>query len=73
MDEDPGHGRNGYYLAASGHVAWDDVYDAMAASLEQCGAVEYSSVLSADESTLEKIGLALGCPKEFVPVQLGGR
>ncbi|KAK8119760.1 uncharacterized protein PG998_004386 [Apiospora kogelbergensis] len=67
-------GRNGYYLAASGSVAWDDLYAAMAAALAKRGDgfVDDARVETADRAALEKMGEALGCPADIVPVQLGG-
>ncbi|KAK7955725.1 uncharacterized protein PG986_004947 [Apiospora aurea] len=69
-----GSGRNGYYLAASGSVAWDDLYAAMAAALAKRGdnVVADARVEAADSAVLEKMGQALGCPADFVAVHLGG-
>ncbi|CAM1506205.1 Fc.00g058460.m01.CDS01 [Cosmosporella sp. VM-42] len=72
-DGNLGYGKNGYYLAASGSVVWDDLYEAMAKSLAKRGVVDDTSVESADDAILEKMGAALGSPKEFVRVQLGGK
>ncbi|KIW29076.1 uncharacterized protein PV07_04919 [Cladophialophora immunda] len=69
----PGSGKHGYYLASSGHVAWEDLYAAMAARLTERGVVDDGAVERATEQTLEQMGAALGCPKELVAVQLGGR
>lgn len=52
---------------------WRDLYAAMAEALRKRGIVEDASVTLADDSTLQRIGAALRCPKEFVPVQIGGR
>lgn len=71
--QDPGHGKNGYYLASSGSVAWDDIYEAMAASLEKRHVVADSAVVSATPQIVEQMGQALQCPPAFVPVQIGGR
>ncbi|KAK8052314.1 hypothetical protein PG993_003699 [Apiospora rasikravindrae] len=70
-----GSGRNGYYLAASGSVAWDDLYAAMAAALAQRGddIVDDAEVETADSAALEKMGKALGCPADLVAVHLGGK
>lgn len=70
---DPGHGRNGYFLASPGGVAWEDIYAAMAAALARRGIVADDSVMPASLQVLERIGEALGCPAEFVPVQIGGK
>ncbi|KAH7007205.1 hypothetical protein EDB80DRAFT_751878 [Ilyonectria destructans] len=71
-EENVESGPNGYYLAASGSVAWDDIYDAFAVSLAKRGIIEDSLVTLADDAALEKMGKGLGSPKELVPVQLGG-
>ncbi|KAL1638780.1 hypothetical protein SLS58_008594 [Diplodia intermedia] len=70
--EKPGHGKRGYYLAASGSVAWDDLYAAMAATLAKRGVIKDDTVVAADDSALEKMASGLECPKPFVEVQLGG-
>lgn len=70
--EDPGHGKNGYFLASSGSVAWDDIYTAFAASLARHNIVGDDSVVPANDKIMESMGEALGCPAAFVPVQLGG-
>ncbi|PWY90377.1 NAD dependent epimerase/dehydratase family protein [Aspergillus sclerotioniger CBS 115572] len=67
-----GHGKNGYYLAASGSVAWDDLYAAMGKRLAERGVVDDATVVDADDEALEKIGEALGRPKDFVRVEMGG-
>lgn len=71
--QDPGHGKNGYFLASPGSVAWDDIYAAMAAALAERNIVGDDSVVPANRQILEQIGEALGCPPEFVPVQIGGK
>jgi len=67
-----GHGKNGYFLAASGDIVWDDLYSAMAKGLVNRGIVENDSVEDADEAALTNMGKALQCPKDFVGVQLSG-
>ncbi|KAK8009951.1 NAD(P)-binding protein [Apiospora arundinis] len=73
-DDSLGSGRNGYYLAASGSVAWDDLYAAMAAALAKRGdnVIDDARIEKADGSVLEKMGEALGCPAELVSLHLGG-
>jgi hypothetical protein len=68
----PGYGRNGYYLAASGSVAWIDIYTAMAKALAKRQVIKSSEVKEADEAAVEEIGKALECPKELVAVQIVG-
>lgn len=69
---DIGHGKNGYFLASSGSVAWEDIYAAMAKALKKRGAVDDESIGMADEKVMEKMGEGLECPGPFVPMQLGG-
>ncbi|KAI1374350.1 NAD(P)-binding protein [Hypoxylon crocopeplum] len=71
--ENPSHGKNGYYLASPGSVAWDDMYTAVAAALAKRSVIGDELVVSADEQILERMGAAIGYPKEFVPLQLGGK
>ncbi|KAI1641705.1 NAD(P)-binding protein [Daldinia loculata] len=72
-DENPSHGKNGYYLASPGSVAWDDLYDAVAAALVKRNIIADGSVALADDKILGDMGAALGVPKEMVPLQLGGK
>ncbi|KAH7414241.1 hypothetical protein DE146DRAFT_762950 [Phaeosphaeria sp. MPI-PUGE-AT-0046c] len=72
LSDNPDYGKNGYYLASSGSVAWSDIYAAMARSLSERKVVTSGELMKADSGALEKIGRALGCPKELVPVQIGG-
>jgi hypothetical protein len=71
-ENNPGHGKDGYYLAASGSVAWAKIYTAIAKALAKRQTINSSEVLKADDAALERIGQALGCPKSLVPVQIGG-
>ncbi|KAH8194026.1 hypothetical protein TruAng_011807 [Truncatella angustata] len=67
------YGKNGYYLAATGSVVWEDLYSAMAQALKKRGVLTDDSVTIADDATLERMGEGLGCPKDMVPLLLGGR
>jgi hypothetical protein len=69
----PSYGKNGYYLAASGSVAWSEIYSAMAKALMKRGVIESAEVKRADDAALEKMAQALECPKELVAVQIGGK
>ncbi|KAI5925071.1 hypothetical protein F4810DRAFT_660843 [Camillea tinctor] len=71
-DETPGYGKNGYYLAASGSVAWDDIYAAMATALAKRNIIPDDRVVTANNEVLEHLGQALGITKELVPVTVGG-
>lgn len=71
--EDPGHGKQGYFLASSGSVAWDDLYAAMAVALAKRGLVDDTSVVPASQDVLQRMASAAGCPPEFVAVMFGGK
>ncbi|GAQ07565.1 hypothetical protein ALT_4886 [Aspergillus lentulus] len=70
--EDIPHGRNGYYLPASGRVRWKDVYASIATALFKRGLLEDSAVHSANDDILGAMAGALDSPKEMVAVQIGG-
>ncbi|EOO03070.1 putative nad dependent epimerase dehydratase family protein [Phaeoacremonium minimum UCRPA7] len=70
--ENPGYGKNGYYLASPGSVAWDDLYGAMGTALLKHKLVDDDTVIPASEENVEAMAAALGVPKEFVGVSLGG-
>jgi hypothetical protein len=53
-------------------VAWNDIYRAMAKGLAKRQIVNTESVEVADDVALQQMGDALGCPKEMVPLFLGG-
>ncbi|KAJ8124525.1 hypothetical protein O1611_g9115 [Lasiodiplodia mahajangana] len=69
----PSHGKNGYYLASSGSVSWDDLYDAMAVALKKRGAITDDTVVIASDENIEAIGKGLGCPAALVPIMIGGK
>lgn len=71
--KNPGSGEHGYYLAASGSVAWLDLYAAFADALAKRGVIGDGTVEPATDKVLNDMGVALGCPKELVPMQLGGK
>ena len=70
--KDIGHGEKGYFLAASGSMAWDDIYAAMGKALKKRGVVDEEEVAVADEAVMEKMGEAMECPGAYVPMMLGG-
>ena len=72
-EDEIGHDKNGYYLAASGNVAWAEIYQATAEGLFKRGVVEDAAVSEVSGEALEQMAQALCCPKEFVPVQMGGK
>ncbi|EXJ68955.1 uncharacterized protein A1O5_07887 [Cladophialophora psammophila CBS 110553] len=70
--ENPGSGKQGYYLASSGTVAWVDLYSAMATGLAKRGVVDDEVVTLATGQALDAMAAGLGCPPALVPLQLGG-
>ncbi|OWY47487.1 NAD(P)-binding protein [Alternaria alternata] len=65
-----GYGKSGYYIASSGSIAWDDIYDAYSLELKRRGVVDDETVKDADDSTQEKMAEILdGIPAK---IQLGG-
>ena len=73
LGENPDYGKNGYYLASSGSVAWNDIYTGIAKALAKRKVILNGEVKKADDVALGKIGQALGCPKELVAVQIAGK
>lgn len=71
--KDINHNQNGYYLASSGTVAWADIYASMAKALAKRGVVDSATVEDISEESLDISAKVLGCSKEFVPFQMGGR
>ncbi|RMJ02496.1 hypothetical protein CDV36_015234 [Fusarium kuroshium] len=72
-NRDIGHGKEGYYLASSGSVAWDDIYSEFAKALTKRNLVDDDTVQYADDEALNGMATALNCSKDFVAVQLGGK
>jgi len=72
-ERDIPYGKNGYYLASSGNIAWNDIYCALAEALAKRQVIGSDAVELADKDALEKMGNALGCPSPLVPLFLGGQ
>lgn len=66
-----GHGRNGYYLAASGSIAWDDIYAAMALALKVRGIIEDETVAPVDDIALVKMAQGLNTDPSLVAMRVG--
>lgn len=64
--------KRGYYLASPGAIAWSVLYKQMAKALAKRGVVQDNMLHDASNESLEEAAKALGCPKEFVPVEMGG-
>lgn len=73
MEEEIPHGRNGYYLASPGSVAWNDIYAAAAPSLAARGVIDSPHVGEYSDEWVEKAAKVLDCSKEMVSFQMGGR
>ncbi|KAL4930474.1 uncharacterized protein BDV17DRAFT_258730 [Aspergillus undulatus] len=67
-----GHGRNGFFLASSGSVAWDDIYAAFAKALAKRGVIADETVEMADEGALKRMEEGLDLRNGTVGIQLGG-
>ncbi|KAF7588248.1 hypothetical protein BBP40_005970 [Aspergillus hancockii] len=68
-----GYGRNDFFLAASGSIAWDKSYSAMAKALANRHLIDDAIVRDADDAALRKMGEALDVSPSIVPVLLGGK
>ncbi|KAF0323271.1 nad dependent epimerase dehydratase family protein [Colletotrichum asianum] len=68
-----GYGRNGYYLAASGSIAWDDIYAAMALALKVRGIIEDETVAPVDDIALVKMAQGLNTDPSLVAMRVGGK
>ncbi|KAJ5953134.1 hypothetical protein N7454_000030 [Penicillium verhagenii] len=73
LNKDMGYNKQGFYMASSGSVAWDDIYHAFAVALAKRGVVDDDRVKQADDIALVEMGEALGVPPSLVPVMLGGK
>ncbi|EXF79317.1 hypothetical protein CFIO01_02052 [Colletotrichum fioriniae PJ7] len=71
--ENPGYGKNGYYLAASGSVIWDDLYEAMAKALRARNVITDERVTPADETALGKMAQGLSTESSLVQMRLAGK
>lgn len=54
-------------------MAWDDIYARMAKRLYEHGLVTDSQVHTADDAALEQMAAGLGCGRNLVALQLGGK
>ncbi|PIB01679.1 hypothetical protein CB0940_01250 [Cercospora beticola] len=58
--EDPPHGKNGYYLASTGPVAWEKIYAAIASALFAKGVIADEKLRPIDQGAIDRIVTALG-------------
>ncbi|GKT40224.1 uncharacterized protein ColSpa_00405 [Colletotrichum spaethianum] len=68
--DNPGHGKRAYYLVASGSVAWDDVYAAVAKALHEGSIIKNDSVVPADETGLKTMAKGLGTDNSLITMRL---
>lgn len=66
-------GKNGFYLASSGPVAWLDIYSAAARALHKRGVIDSSEVGEVSDAALEKAAEVLPGGKAMVPFHMGGK
>lgn len=59
-------------MAASGCVAWDDIYSAFAVALHKRGLIQDAAIEMANEEALEKMAKGLDPGNGNVRIQLGG-
>ncbi|GAM38528.1 hypothetical protein TCE0_033f09318 [Talaromyces pinophilus] len=71
--ENPSHGKDGFYLAASGLVKWHDLYRAFSKRLLERGVIDDDTIMPADDAALEQMAPVLKGMKSFVPAEIGGR
>ncbi|KAI8623993.1 NAD(P)-binding protein [Xylariaceae sp. FL1651] len=71
--KNPSYGKNGFYLAASGSVAWDDLYTAMAKGLAKRNVINEETLIRADDQALEGMAKGLEIPTSLVSVMVGGK
>lgn len=71
--ENPSHGKDGFYLAASGLVKWHDLYRAFSKRLLERGVIDDDTITPADDAALEQMATVLKGVKSFVPAEIGGR
>jgi hypothetical protein len=69
----PGHGKNEFYLASSGKVAWRDIYAGIAKYLACCGVIDDARIELMTDAALKKIAKAQNVSPSSVFVKIGGR
>ncbi|PLB49851.1 NAD(P)-binding protein [Aspergillus steynii IBT 23096] len=72
-NKNPGHGKNGFYLASSGKVAWHDIYAGIAKGLARRGKIPDERIELMNDTALEKIAKAQKVSPSSVIVKIGGR
>lgn len=72
-NKNPGHSKNGFYLASSGKVSWHDIYAGIAKALARRGVIADERVKLMNDTALEKIAKAQNVSPSSVIVKIGGR
>lgn len=72
-DQNPDYGQQGYYLASSGKVLWDDIYASIAKALKKRGVISSCKVENMTDEALTKIAAAQGVDTPSVRVKMAGR
>jgi hypothetical protein len=72
-DQHPGYGKQGYYLASSGKVLWDDIYASIAKALKKRGVISSCKVQDMTDGALAQIAAAQGVETSSVRVKMAGR
>ncbi|KAJ0354221.1 hypothetical protein COL154_011827 [Colletotrichum chrysophilum] len=71
--DDPGSGKNGYYLASAGSVEWDALYAAMAKALFKRGIISTDEVVQADQKAVDIMAKGMGVDASLVEMGLAGK
>ncbi|KAJ5096722.1 NAD(P)-binding protein [Penicillium angulare] len=72
-DKSPHHGKDGFYLASSGKIAWHDIYAGIAKALARRGIIKSPEAELMNDTALEKIASAQNVSPSSVIVKIGGR
>ncbi|KAF2137089.1 uncharacterized protein K452DRAFT_291870 [Aplosporella prunicola CBS 121167] len=72
-DQNPDHGKNGFYLASPGNVAWEDMYAAFAQALAAKGVIDSAELELVDDVSLGKMAEALKVSAPSVRVKISGQ
>ncbi|KAF4839294.1 hypotheticall protein [Colletotrichum siamense] len=71
--DNPGSGKNGYYLASAGSVEWDALYAAMAKALSKRGIIPTDEVVQADQKAVDIMAKGMGVDASLVEMGLAGK
>ncbi|KAJ0281952.1 hypothetical protein Brms1b_006737 [Colletotrichum noveboracense] len=71
--DNPGSGKNSYYLASAGSVEWDALYAAMAKALFKRGIIPTDEVVQADQKAVDIMAKGMGVDASLVEMGLAGK